>query len=84
MTWVEGDYWLLTLDLPAGEHEFKVAAAHSGGGCSADWESGPNRVVQASGWRKAASGGHQQPAGGLRAYASPVGLNGLHGLALHG
>ncbi|EFN59219.1 expressed protein [Chlorella variabilis] len=46
MTWVEGDYWLLTLDLPAGEHEFKVAAAHSGGGCSADWESGPNRVVQ--------------------------------------
>ncbi len=48
MTWVEGDYWLLTLDLPAGEHEFKVAAATNGGGCHADWESGGNRVVQAS------------------------------------
>ncbi|KAI3433331.1 hypothetical protein D9Q98_003149 [Chlorella vulgaris] len=46
MTWVEGDYWLLTLDLPAGEHEFKVVAASSGSGtCSTDWEAGPNRAV---------------------------------------
>lgn len=45
MTWVEGDYWLLTLDLPAGEHEFKVVVAPAEGGSPPLWEHGPNRRV---------------------------------------
>ena len=49
MTWSEGDTWTLTLDLPAGKHEFKVASAPAKGNNSDGvWEDGPNRSVQAS------------------------------------
>jgi hypothetical protein len=48
MTWSEGDTWTLTLDLPAGKHEFKVASAPAKGNNSDGvWEDGPNRSVQA-------------------------------------
>lgn len=47
MEWSEGDQWLLTLELPAGAHEFKVvAAAPAKHGGSVEWESGPNRTLQ--------------------------------------
>lgn len=51
MQWGEGDQWLLTLELPAGSHEFKVvtvAPPAKEGSCGfAEWEAGPNRTVQA-------------------------------------
>jgi hypothetical protein len=30
LTWGEGDVWTATLELPAGEHEFKVGGGDSG------------------------------------------------------
>lgn len=48
MTWSEGDVWQLVLDLPAGEHEFKVAAVALAGEVEkvVEWEAGPNRLLQ--------------------------------------
>ncbi|PSC71872.1 Carbohydrate binding module family 20 [Micractinium conductrix] len=49
MTWSEGDVWLLAADLPAGEHEFKIAAVAvgtNGEETVVEWEQGPNRVLQ--------------------------------------
>lgn len=50
MQWSDGDQWLLSLDLPAGSHEFKVVAVAppaKEGACSyADWEAGPNRTLK--------------------------------------
>ena len=43
MVWSEGDQWLLTLDLPAGTHEFKLVA--SAGAQQQVWEAGPNRAL---------------------------------------
>jgi hypothetical protein len=31
LTWGEGDVWTATLELPAGEHEFKVCVCGGGG-----------------------------------------------------
>lgn len=67
MHWGEGDQWLLTLDLPAGAHEFKIVAAKAVGAAPAEWEAGPNRTLQARVWvaaggRRAAAGGRQQAA----------------------
>lgn len=51
MTWSEGDVWQLVLDLPAGEHEFKVAAVALAGEVEkvVEWEAGPNRLLQVRG-----------------------------------
>ncbi|PRW58979.1 T3A5_60 isoform B [Chlorella sorokiniana] len=50
MQWSEGDQWLLSLDLPAGSHEFKlvvVAPPAKEGACSyANWEAGTNRTLK--------------------------------------
>lgn len=50
MKWSEGDQWLLSLDLPAGSHEFKLVAvappAGEGAGLYANWEAGPNRTLK--------------------------------------
>ncbi len=52
MQWSEGDQWLLSLDLPAGSHEFKlvtVAPPAREGACPyADWEAGANRTLKVS------------------------------------
>ena len=62
MSWSEGDTWTLTLDLPAGKHEFKVASAPAKGNTSDGvWEDGPNRSVQAS--RAGPAGPASAPAG---------------------
>jgi hypothetical protein len=45
MTWGEGDVWSVTLDVPAGRHEFKLVTDMGGAGF--DWEGGPNRSLQA-------------------------------------
>ncbi|KAI3431720.1 hypothetical protein D9Q98_004763 [Chlorella vulgaris] len=44
MTWSEGDVWFVTLDIPAGRHEFKVVVDNGAG--SYEWEAGPNRSLQ--------------------------------------
>jgi hypothetical protein len=44
MKWGEGDRWTLTMDLPAGKHEFKVAVAQ--GDSLVHYEDGPNRTLQ--------------------------------------
>lgn len=53
MKWSEGDQWLLSLDLPAGSHEFKLVAvappAGEGAGLYANWEAGPNRTLKVRG-----------------------------------
>ena len=48
MAWGSGDAWELTLELPEGRHEFKVAVAAPEDACYSDWEGGENRSVQAS------------------------------------
>ena len=47
MVWSEGDQWLLTLDLPAGRHEFKLVASSAAGAAQQQdcWEAGPNRAL---------------------------------------
>ena len=45
MNWSDGDVWYVTLDVPAGRHEFKMVVANGDG--SFDWEGGPNRSLQA-------------------------------------
>lgn len=44
MKWSEGDRWTLTMDLPPGKHEFKVAVAQ--GDSLVHYEDGPNRTLQ--------------------------------------
>ncbi|KAI7844249.1 hypothetical protein COHA_002047 [Chlorella ohadii] len=50
MQWSEGDQWLLSLDLPAGSHEFKLVTvappAREGARPYADWEAGANRTLK--------------------------------------
>lgn len=46
MAWGPGDAWELTLELPEGRHEFKVAVAAPEDACYSDWEGGENRSVQ--------------------------------------
>ncbi len=48
MAWSEGDQWALTVDLPAGKHEFKIAVG-SKRGEQVEWEHGHNRVVEVRG-----------------------------------
>ena len=48
MAWSEGDQWALTVDLPAGKHEFKIAVG-SKRGDQVEWEHGHNRVVEVRG-----------------------------------
>ncbi len=43
MEWSDGDNWALTVELPAGRHEFKIVVS---GGAAYDWESGGNRIVE--------------------------------------
>ncbi|GAB4816984.1 hypothetical protein N2152v2_004030 [Parachlorella kessleri] len=43
MEWSDGDNWALTVELPAGRHEFKIVVS---GGTAYDWESGGNRIVE--------------------------------------
>ncbi len=45
MDWAEGDNWSLRVDLPPGQHEFKIVVA-SPSGQAYEWESGSNRVVE--------------------------------------
>ncbi|KAL4440564.1 hypothetical protein ABPG75_003565 [Micractinium tetrahymenae] len=58
MSWSEGDVWMLVLDLPAGEHEFKVAAVAQAASVEqvVEWEAGPNRLLQVP-WAEAKMGG---------------------------
>ncbi|PSC75232.1 hypothetical protein C2E20_1164 isoform B [Micractinium conductrix] len=44
MTWTEGDQWLLSVQLPAGHHQFKVVQAQSDA-AGYNWEGGPNREL---------------------------------------
>ncbi|KAI7841500.1 hypothetical protein COHA_004893 [Chlorella ohadii] len=44
MKWGEGDKWTLTMELPTGKHEFKVAVAQ--GDSLVHYEDGPNRTLQ--------------------------------------
>lgn len=54
MAWSEGDQWALTVDLPAGKHEFKIAVG-SKRGEQVEWEHGHNRVVEVPDPKGAAS-----------------------------
>ncbi|KAF8055666.1 rca [Scenedesmus sp. PABB004] len=43
LTWGEGDVWTATLELPAGEHEFKYVVVRQDG--RLEWEPGENRRI---------------------------------------
>lgn len=43
MAWTDGDVWTLTLGVPPGDYEFKIAV--TGEGRSVTWEDGPNRAI---------------------------------------
>ena len=45
MEWSEGDIWATTVDLPAGDYEFKLVVAAPD---NSIWEDGPNRILSLS------------------------------------